>query len=242
MCVLITGGSRGIGAAIAREFARAGQDVAISYLGSTEKAQAVVSECEQMGVKAMAIQADVSREEDCKRLLAEAKAALGPVTVLVNNAGQTKDGLAMRMSLEQWDQIITTNLTGTFLMCRAILPDLLKARAGRIINLTSVAGLYGNAGQANYSAAKAGVIGLTQTLAKEVGSRSITVNAVAPGFIETDMTATLSDAIKDSARERIGLGRFGKAEEIASVVCFLASDAAAYITGQVIEVSGGLSL
>lgn len=242
MCVLITGGSRGIGAAIAREFARAGQDVAISYLGSTEKAQAVVSECEQMGVKAVAIQADVSREEDCKRLLAEAKAALGPVTVLVNNAGQTKDGLAMRMSLEQWDQIITTNLTGTFLMCRAILPDLLKARAGRIINLTSVAGLYGNAGQANYSAAKAGVIGLTQTLAKEVGSRSITVNAVAPGFIETDMTATLSDAIKDSARERIGLGRFGKAEEIASVVCFLASDAAAYITGQVIEVSGGLSL
>lgn len=242
MCVLITGGSRGIGAAIAREFARAGQEVAISYLGSTEKAQAVVSECEQMGVKAMAIQADVSREEDCKRLLAEAKAALGPVTVLVNNAGQTKDGLAMRMSLEQWDQIITTNLTGTFLMCRAILPDLLKARAGRIINLTSVAGLYGNAGQANYSAAKAGVIGLTQTLAKEVGSRSITVNAVAPGFIETDMTANLSDAIKDSARERIVLGRFGKAEEIASVVCFLASDAAAYITGQVIEVSGGLSL
>jgi 3-oxoacyl-[acyl-carrier protein] reductase len=242
MCVLITGGSRGIGAAIAREFARAGQDVAISYLGSTEKAQAVVSECEQLGVQAVAIQADVSREDDCKRLLAETKAALGPVTVLVNNAGQTKDGLAMRMSLEQWDQIITTNLTGTFLMCRAILPDLLKARAGRIINLTSVAGLYGNAGQANYSAAKAGVIGLTQTLAKEVGSRSITVNAVAPGFIETDMTATLSDAIKDSARERIVLGRFGKTEEIASVVCFLASDAAAYITGQVIEVSGGLSL
>ncbi|NCC76555.1 MAG: 3-oxoacyl-[acyl-carrier-protein] reductase [Clostridia bacterium] len=242
MCVVITGGSRGIGAAIAREFARVGQDVAISYLGSTEKAQMVVSECEQLGVKAVAIQADVSREDDCKRLLAEAKAALGPVTVLVNNAGQTKDGLAMRMSLEQWDQIITTNLTGTFLMCRAILPDLLKARAGRIINLTSVAGIYGNAGQANYSAAKAGVIGLTQTLAKEVGSRGITVNAVAPGFIETDMTASLSDTIKDSARQRIVLGRFGKAEEIASVVSFLASEAAAYITGQVIEVSGGLSL
>jgi len=138
MSVLITGGSRGIGAAIAREFAQKGQDVAISYLGSTEKAQAVVAECEQMGVRAVAIQADVSREDDCKRLLAEAKAALGPVAVLVNNAGQTRDGLAMRMSLEQWDQIITTNLTGTFLMCRAILPDLLKARAGRIINLTSV--------------------------------------------------------------------------------------------------------
>lgn len=242
MSVLITGGSRGIGAAIAREFAQKGQDVAISYLGSTEKAQAVVAECEQMGVRAVAIQADVSREDDCKRLLAEAKAALGPVAVLVNNAGQTRDGLAMRMSLEQWDQIITTNLTGTFLMCRAILPDLLKARAGRIINLTSVAGLYGNAGQANYSAAKAGVIGLTQTLAKEVGSRGITVNAIAPGFIETDMTANLSDALKEGARERIVLGRFGKAEEIAGVVSFLASDAAAYITGQVIEVSGGLRL
>lgn len=242
MCVLITGGSRGIGAAIAREFARQGQDVAISYLGSADKAQAVVAECEAQGVQAVAIQADVSLEPDCKRLLADAKAALGPVTVLVNNAGQTKDGLAMRMSLEQWEQIITTNLTGPFLMCRAILPDLLKARGGRIINLTSVAGLYGNAGQANYSAAKAGVIGLTQTLAKEVGSRGITVNAVAPGFIETDMTAALSDAIKDGARERIVLGRFGKAEEIASVVAFLASDAAAYITGQVIEVSGGLSL
>lgn len=242
MSVLITGGSRGIGAAIARQFAIDGHDVAISYLGSVEKAQAVVADCEKLGVKAVAIQADVSQEDDCKRLLAEAKAALGPISILVNNAGQTKDGLAMRMSLQQWDQIIATNLTGTFLMCRAILPDLLKARAGRIINLTSVAGLYGNAGQANYAASKAGVIGLTQTLAKEAGSRGVTVNAVAPGFIETDMTSNLSDAIKDGARERIVLGRFGKAEEIASVVSFLASEAAAYITGQVIEVSGGLSL
>ena len=242
MSVLVTGASRGIGAAIARQFAIDGHDVAISYLGSAEKAQAVVDECVKLGVKAVAIQADVSKEEDCKRLLAEAKAALGPISVLVNNAGQTKDGLAMRMSLQQWDQIIETNLTGTFLMCRAILPDLLKARAGRIINLTSVAGLYGNAGQANYAASKAGVIGLTQTLAKEVGSRGVTVNAVAPGFIESDMTASLSDTIKDSARERIVLGRFGKPEDIASVVGFLASEAAAYITGQVIEVSGGLSL
>lgn len=242
MSVLITGGSRGIGAAIARQFAIDGHDVAISYLGSAEKAQAVVAECETLGVKAVAIQADVSQEADCKRLLAEAKAALGPITILVNNAGQTKDGLAMRMSLEQWNSIIATNLTGTFLMCRAILPDLLKARAGRIINLTSVAGLYGNAGQANYAASKAGVIGLTQTLAKEVGSRGITVNAVAPGFIETDMTSVLSDEIKEGAKKQISLGRFGKAEEIAGVVSFLASEAAAYITGQVVEVSGGLSL
>lgn len=242
MSVLVTGGSRGIGAAIARQFAQVGQDVAISYLGSAEKARAVVAECEQLGVRAVAIQADVSLEADCKRLLAEAKTAIGPISVLVNNAGQTRDGLAMRMSLEQWNQIIATNLTGTFLMCRAILPDLLKARSGRIINLTSVAGLYGNAGQANYAASKAGVIGLTQTLAKEVGSRGVTVNAVAPGFIETDMTAGLSDAIKDGALSRIALGRFGQASEIAAVVGFLASEQAGYITGQVLEVSGGLSL
>lgn len=242
MSVLITGGSRGIGAAIARQFAIDGHDVAISYLGSVQKAQEVVAECEKLGVKAVAIQADVSSEEDCKRLLTEAKAALGPISVLVNNAGQTKDGLAMRMSLEQWNSIIATNLTGTFLMCRAILPDLLKARAGRIINLTSVAGLYGNAGQANYAASKAGVIGLTQSLAKEVGSRGITVNAVAPGFIETDMTSVLSEEIKESAKKQIVLGRFGQAQEIAAVISFLASQPAGYITGQVIEVSGGLSL
>lgn len=242
MSVLITGGSRGIGAAIARQFAIDGHDVAISYLGSAQKAQDVVAECEKLGVKAVAIQADVSSEEDCKRLLTEAKAALGPISVLVNNAGQTKDGLAMRMSLEQWNSIIATNLTGTFLMCRAILPDLLKARAGRIINLTSVAGLYGNAGQANYAASKAGVIGLTQSLAKEVGSRGITVNAVAPGFIETDMTSVLSEEIKESAKKQIVLGRFGQAQEIAAVISFLASQPAGYITGQVIEVSGGLSL
>ncbi len=174
--------------------------------------------------------------------MAEAQAAFGKISVLVNNAGQTRDGLVLRMTREQWDSILSTNLTGTFLMCRAVLPDMLKARAGRIINLTSVAGLYGNAGQANYAAAKAGIVGLTRTLAKEVGSRGITVNAVAPGFIETDMTANLSDALRESARERIVLGRFGQPEEIAAVISFLASGAASYMTGQVLEVSGGLSL
>ena len=242
MNVLITGGSRGIGAAIARQFAAEGHNVALSYLGSAEKAAAVVAACQASGVQAVAIQADVSVEADCQRLLKEAKAAVGPISVLVNNAGLTKDGLAMRMSTSQWDQVIATNLTGTFLMCRAILPDMLKARAGRIINLTSVAGLYGNAGQANYAASKAGVIGLTQTLAKEVGSRSITVNAVAPGFIETDMTNILSDTVKTAALAKIGLGRFGQPEDIAAVVCFLASPGGAYITGQVLEVSGGLTL
>ncbi len=242
MNVLITGGSRGIGAAIARHFAAGGHNVALSYLGSAEKAAAVVADCQAAGVSAVAIQADVSQEADCQRLLKEARAAIGPISVLVNNAGLTKDGLAMRMSTSQWDQVIATNLTGTFLMCRAILPDLLKARAGRIINLTSVAGLYGNAGQVNYAASKAGVIGLTQTLAKEVGSRGITVNAVAPGFIETDMTNVLSEALKTAALAKIGLGRFGQPEDIAAVVSFLASPGAAYITGQVIEVSGGLTL
>jgi 3-oxoacyl-[acyl-carrier protein] reductase len=242
MCVLITGGSRGIGAAIARQFAREGQEVALSYLGAADKARAVAAECSQLGGRALAIQADVSREDDCKRLVAEAQAAFGKISVLVNNAGQTRDGLVLRMTREQWDSILSTNLTGTFLMCRAVLPDMLKARAGRIINLTSVAGLYGNAGQANYAAAKAGIVGLTRTLAKEVGSRGITVNAVAPGFIETDMTANLSDALRESARERIVLGRFGQPEEIAAVISFLASGAASYMTGQVLEVSGGLSL
>jgi 3-oxoacyl-[acyl-carrier protein] reductase len=242
MNVLITGGSRGIGAAIARKFASEGHNVAFSYLGSADKAAAVAADCEGLGVKAVAIQADVSQEADCQRLLSEAKAAIGPISVLVNNAGLTKDGLAMRMSLRQWEQVITTNLTGTFLMCRTILPDLVKARGGRIINLTSVAGLYGNAGQANYSASKAGVIGLTQSLAKEVGSRGITVNAVAPGFIETDMTSSLSDTIKTNALAKIALGRLGQAEEIAAAISFLASPAAGYITGQVLEISGGLSL
>lgn len=242
MNVLITGGSRGIGAAVARQFAAEGHNVALSFLGSAEKAGEVIKACVAHGVKAIAIQADVSLEVDCLRLLSEAKAAIGPVSVLVNNAGQTKDGLAMRMTLAQWDQVIATNLTGTFLMCRTILPDLVKARGGRIINLTSVAGLYGNAGQANYAASKAGVIGLTQSLAKEVGSRGITVNAVAPGFIETDMTNVLSETVKTAALAKIGLGRFGQPEDIAAAVCFLASPSAAYITGQVLEISGGLSL
>jgi 3-oxoacyl-[acyl-carrier protein] reductase len=237
MNALITGGSRGIGAAVARRLAADGFDIVISYLAAADKAAAIVAECQALGV-----QADVSREADCVQLVQAARAAFGPIGVLVNNAGLTRDGLAMRMSLQQFSEVIDANLTGTFLMCKAVLPDMVKARQGRIINMTSVAGLHGNAGQVNYAASKAGVIGLTLSLAKEVGSRKITVNAIAPGFIDTDMTAGLPDALRETALKAITLGRFGQPEDIAGAVAFLASSAASYITGQVLEVSGGLTL
>jgi 3-oxoacyl-[acyl-carrier protein] reductase len=239
---LITGGSRGIGAAVARRLAADGCNIVISYRGAADKAAAVADACRACGVQALAIQADISLEEDCRRLVQSAREAFGPTGILVNNAGQTRDGLAMRMSRQQFTEVLDINLTGTFLMCRAVLPDMVKARQGRIINLTSVAGLYGNAGQVNYAASKAGVIGLTRSLAKEVASRQITVNAVAPGFIETDMTQALAAPVREGALKAIGLGRFGQPEDVAGVVAFLASPAAAYMTGQVLEISGGLSL
>jgi 3-oxoacyl-[acyl-carrier protein] reductase len=239
---LITGGSRGIGAAIALALADAGHDIAISYLGSAEKAASIVGLCQEKGVRAIAVQADIASEADCLRLVEEVHEKLGPVGVLVNNAGITRDGLAMRMKTEQFAQVVDTNLTGTFVMCRTVMPDLVKARYGKIINITSVAGLYGNAGQANYAASKAGVIGLTMTLARELGGRNITVNAIAPGFIDTDMTSVLPEKIREQAKAGIALGRFGRVEDIAGLVAFLASSAADYITGQTIEVSGGLRL
>lgn len=239
---LITGGSRGIGAAIALALADAGFDIALSYLGSSEKAADIAGQCKSRGVRAIAVQADIASESDCLRLVDEVHSQLGVISVLVNNAGITRDGLAMRMKTEQFTQVVDANLTGTFIMCRTVMPDMVKARSGRIINITSVAGLYGNAGQANYSASKAGVIGLTQTLAKELGGRKITVNAVAPGFIDTDMTAGLPDKIREQALAGIALGRFGSVSDIAGTVAFLASPAAEYITGQTIEVSGGLRL
>lgn len=242
MIALVTGGSRGIGAAIARKLAAAGHDVVITFQGRTEAAEATAASCRACGVQAIAIQSDIASETDSASLIARVHELLGPVGILVNNAGVTRDGLMMRMKTEQFTEVIGTNLTGAFVLSRMVVPDMMKARNGRIINITSVAGIYGNAGQANYSAAKAGLIGLTKSMARELGSRSITVNAVAPGFVETEMTAGLSEKLRDGALERIALGRFGQPEDIAAVVAFLASDAAAYVTGQVIEVSGGLSL
>lgn len=239
---IITGGSRGIGAACALNLAQAGYNVAISYLGSEARAQQVAEECSAHGVKAIAVQADISKEDDCNRLYEAAKTELGSIYLLINNAGITRDGLAMRMKTEQFTSVIDANLTGSFIMSRLVLADMVKARTGRIINMASVAGLYGNAGQVNYAASKAGVIGLTKSLAKECGSRNITVNAIAPGFIETDMTAVLPDKVKQAALDNITLRRFGSPDDIAAAAVFLASPEASYITGQVLEISGGLSL
>jgi 3-oxoacyl-[acyl-carrier protein] reductase len=234
MIALITGGSRGIGAAIAKKLAAEGYDIALTYHGRVEAGEQTAANCRDFGVRAIAIQADVANEADSVRVLAQIRMELGPVGILVNNAGVTSDGLLMRMKTEQFAEVINTNLTGAFILCRLVLPDMMKAKNGRIINITSVSGIYGNAGQANYSAAKAGLIGLTKSLAKEIGSRNITVNAIAPGFIETDMTADFPESLREGALSRISLGRFGQPEDVAA--------AAAYITGQVLEVSGGLTL
>ena len=241
---IVTGASRGIGAAIAERLASDGYDLVIVYRSGKDAAEAVKARCEAIrpGITVIPVSADVSTEDGCKAVFETAKNAFGRVDVLVNNAGQTKDGLAMRMSLSQFSQVIDINLTSAFMLSKLCLALMTRQKKGRIINMSSVAGVYGNAGQANYSASKAGLIGLTKSLAKEMGSRNITVNAVAPGFIDTDMTASLSDDLKSAAVERIPLGRMGAASDVASVVAFLASEDSSYVTGQVIEVSGGLVL
>ena len=241
---LVTGASRGIGAEIARTLAGKGFDIVIVYYTSEPVPTSVKEECEKIrqGIRVLMIPADVSLEEDCKRVVNLTKETFGRVDVLVNNAGITKDGLAMRMSLEQFTTVINTNLTSSFLLSSLCLGIMARQKKGRIINMSSVSGIYGNPGQSNYSASKAGLIGLTKSLAKEMGSRNITVNAIAPGFIDTPMTAPLSDEVKKSAIARIALGRFGQPKDVANLVAFLASDDAEYITGQVIEVAGGLTL
>ncbi|MBP8989008.1 MAG: 3-oxoacyl-[acyl-carrier-protein] reductase [Clostridia bacterium] len=242
MIALITGASRGIGAATALQLAKDGFDVAVVCRKERERAENIAAQCRESGVRAQSFSADITLEDECRQLVSDVHETMGQIYALVNNAGMNRDGLCLRMSLEQFNSVIEANLTGTFLMCRAVLPDMIKARCGRIINLASVAGLYGNAGQVNYAAAKAGIIGLTRSLAKEVASRQVTVNAIAPGFIETDMTAALPDRIREHALQSIALGRFGKPEDVAYAISFLASPSSEYMTGQVIEISGGLVL
>ena len=237
---LITGGSRGIGRVIAREFAREGYDIAICYSGNDKAAEETIELCKQLGVQAVSIKADVSSQKDVDDMFAQIKALLGPVSVLVNNAGITKDGLLIRMNEEDFDKVIDINLKGTYLCTKAAIKDMMRAKNGRIINITSIVGVQGNAGQANYAASKAGIIGFTKSVAREYGSKKITVNAIAPGFIQTEMTDQLPEEVKQTYLKQIPLARFGTVEDIAGVATFLASDKASYITGQVIEVTGGM--
>ena len=239
-CAVVTGGSRGIGRAIALRLAEQGADVAFSYKGNAAAAAETISAIEAFGRRGLAIQADVAQPESAEALIKEVIAVFAKVDILVNNAGITRDDLIMRMSIDAWRDVIDTNLSGAFYATKAVTRPMLKARGGRIINITSVSGQAGQMGQANYSSAKAGLIGLTKAAARELASRGITVNAVAPGFVLTELTQDLPDALKAEITARTPLGRFGTTEEIASAVAFLASDEAAYITGQVLAVDGGL--
>ncbi len=237
---IVTGGSRGIGAAIAEKLAAEGHDVVINCASSVDKAEAVAEKCRAHGVTAVPMQWDVSDHAACEKALAEIKEKLGVPYILVNNAGITRDGLMVRMKEEQFDDVIRINLKGAYNMLQLCGAMMMRAKKGRIINISSISGMVGNFGQINYCAAKAGLLGMTKTAAKELGLRGITVNAVAPGFIDTDMTANLSDDLKEGAKKQIALGRFGKPEEIAGVVAFLASDDASFITGQTIVADGGM--
>lgn len=236
---LVTGGARGIGAAIALKLASMGADIVINDM-SAEACSATCSQISKLGRKAIAITADVSKTDDAKRMIEESIGQMGKLDILVNNAGITRDNLIMRMSEEEWDMVIAVNLKGTFNCLQAVTRTMLKARSGVIVNLASVVGVAGNSGQANYSASKAGVIGLTKSAAKELASRGIRVNAVAPGFISTAMTKELPEDYIEKLKAAIPLGFFGEPEHVASVVAFLACDDSAYITGQVIKIDGGL--
>ena len=237
---LVTGASRGIGQATAIDLAKAGADVVVNFIGNEAVAQETVEKIEALGRKAIKIKADVGNAEDVQAMIDEAVAACGHIDILVNNAGITRDGLLIRMKDSDWDDVLNINLKGVYLVTKAVAKLMVKQRAGRIINMTSVSGVTGNVGQANYAAAKAGVIGFTKTCAKELAARGITVNAIAPGFIETAMTDVLPEKIKEGIAGTIPFGRMGQPEEIANVVTFLASDFASYITGQVLNVDGGM--
>ena len=237
---IVTGASRGIGREIALHLARLGAKVAVNYAGSEAKANEVVAQIVEHGGEAFAVQADVANSEAVERMVKEVLERWGRVDILVNNAGITRDNLLMRMKEEEWDAVINTNLKGVFLCTKAVTRQMMKQRYGRIVNVASIVGVSGNPGQANYVAAKAGVIGLTKTAAKELASRNIPVNAAAPGFITTDMTDQLSEDVRQAMLQQIPLARFGNPEDIAHVVAFLVSDGASYMTGQTIHVDGGM--
>ncbi len=238
---LVTGASRGIGAAVARRLGSEGASVVVNYAGRTDAAAEVVADIERAGGSAIAVQADVSDPAACTSLVEATAAHFGQVDILVNNAGVTRDGLLVRMSDDDWHTVIDTNLSGAFYLARSVGRLMMKQRSGSIVNMASVVGVMGNAGQVNYAAAKAGLIGMTKSIARELAGRGVRVNAVAPGFIATDMTDALSDTARETALSSIAMGRLGTPEDIAATVAFLASDDAAYITGQVIAVDGGMT-
>ncbi|MCY7715319.1 3-oxoacyl-[acyl-carrier-protein] reductase [Bacillus altitudinis] len=237
---VVTGASRGIGRSIAIDLAKKGANVVVNYSGNEAKANEVVDEIKALGQQAFAVKADVSNAEEVQALMKQAVDTFGSIDILVNNAGITKDNLLMRMKENEWDDVININLKGVFNCTKAVTRQMMKQRSGRIINVASVVGVCGNPGQANYVAAKAGVIGLTKTTAKELASRHITVNAVAPGFISTDMTDKLDENVQTEMLKQIPLARFGAPEDISNVVVFLSSEGAGYITGQTIQVDGGM--
>lgn len=239
-CALITGATRGIGKQIAITLAKQGYNIALNYRKENEELENTKKEIEEIGVQVLAVKGDVANFEDCENFVKQVIERFGQIDVLVNNAGITKDMLLMRMKKEDFEQVIDTNLVGTFNVTKNVVPYMMKARSGRIINISSVVGISGNAGQTNYSASKAGIIGFTKSLAKEIASRNIFVNAVAPGFIETNMTDVLKDDVKQEIAKNIPLKRMGTAQDVANVVKFLASDDSSYITGQVINVDGGM--
>ena len=239
---IVTGGSRGIGKAVCLELARRGCNIVLSFAGNTAAADQTVAECQALGVQALAVQGNVADADAVKALFDAALKQFGAVDILVNNAGITRDNLLMLLKEEDFDAVVDTNLKGTFLCMKAAVRPMMKQRHGRIISLSSVVGLHGNAGQVNYAATKAGVIGMTKSLAKELAGRNITVNAVAPGFIDTDMTAVLPEKAKEAILASIPMARLGAAEDVANAVAFLASDEAGYITGQVLAVDGGMSM
>lgn len=239
---IVTGGSRGIGRSICLALAKAGANVVTCYANGADGANETVRLCEELGVKAVAMKADVAKYEDVSAMVAKTKEEFGSIDILVNNAGITKDNLMLKMTESDFEQVIDTNLKGAFLFTKDVSKIMLKQRSGRIINISSVVGVFGNAGQVNYAASKAGLIGMTKSVAKELASRGITSNAIAPGFIETDMTSALNESVADEMLKAIPLKRMGTGDDIANAVVFLASDMASYITGQVICVDGGMAM